>query len=104
MLERESIIKPILAKLQNVLTEAREDFTSDPNLFYRLKLFKMAKFIPLTCEIMKAVNSRDDESMLEELELIDDEVSGDSNLLETIKQFRSDWNLFLQEIDGKVIL
>jgi hypothetical protein len=77
----------VFSRLQTVLEEAKTDFSSDPGLFYSLKVFKLGRFIGLACDLMKSLNSTREDLGTE---------------LPEFNQFLVDWDCFLNQIEKKV--
>ena len=93
------LIKDALVKLENVLEEARTDYTADNEAFYASKIFKMGRFIRLYSEFMKKLEVLIDIDVNSALEMYDD---NENKLVSRLDKFKSNWNEFLENVEKKV--
>lgn len=82
--------------LQNVLDDAKKDYSSDPDLFYKLNIFKMSRFIRLYSELMKHLGTKLNEDAIAELAGLDED------LLAKLEKFKAEWNDFLKNVETKI--
>ena len=99
MLEKYELVKEDLNKLQNVLNEAKQDYSEDRECFLKSKIFKMGRFIRFYHEFMKDLEVTIDQDTLEALENFNNPL-----LITKLNQLKTDWDEFLKILDEKVIL
>lgn len=92
-MDEKKLIEDDLLKLENVLTEGKQDYQHDASLFYKTGIFKMGRFIRLYSELMKRLGAHVNEDVLNDLENFD--------LEKRLQNFLSNWDNFLQEIEIK---
>ena len=88
---RRSLLETDLDKLESVLSESRNDFRDDSELFYKKNIFKMARFMQLYCDLMTHLNIHVLEDVEEELSQYD--------LDDRLRLFLQNWDNFLELIE-----
>ena len=91
-------------KLKNLLIEAQEDHTNDPDEFLRSKIFKMGRFIRVYSEFLNNLSVITDSEAKKTLEIIDqDSEDLETTLANELESFKIEWNTFLNYIELNVI-
>lgn len=96
MKELISQISDDIDELQNVLNDARQDYLTDRDLFYKLNIFKMGRFIRLYSDLMKHLGTKLNEDAMAELEGLDE------GLFARLEKLKVEWNDFLRDVESNV--
>ena len=100
---KRSEVAEYIHQLQSILKQAKNDFETDPELFYQANIFKMGKFIPTYSELMKFLQVVVSDDVFRELKEIDSDLA-ESHLASSLDKFMLSWNIFLQSVEPKVIM
>lgn len=93
--DKQASVADYISKLQNVLIEAKNEFSSDQEIFLKIKIFKMGRFIRFYSELMTFLGTKLDEDTVEEME------NFDNNLADQLKLLKLDWDEFVLSIEKK---
>ncbi len=87
-----------IKKLQILLNDCQEDYEVDNALFCKSKIFKMGQFIKIYSDLMKYMNVKLNEDLLDELKNID------ASLVDMVHKLFIEWNEFLELIENNVMI